>query len=128
MNNELKLSHERAPSVEFIRGGNCELRAYLERQLQVAENEISRGRSADHSTIERALTSFHTFITKAQQAGISLHDRHAMYMRSFDLRDEAKALQLEREGALERGAIAVKSTKLKQTHPAYKEVQLEIEI
>ena len=100
----------------------------MERQLQVAENEISRGRSADHSTIERALTSFHTFIVKAQQAGISLHDRHAMYMRSFDLRDEAKALQLEREGALERGAIAVKSTKLKQTHPAYKEVQLEIEI
>ncbi len=126
--NDLGLEREYIPPTNFMPDGNYELRAYLEDQLQAVEREVERSKQADHAAIERALANFHLYITKAEQAGIDLHDRHIMYMRSFDLRDEVKALQLEREGALERGAIAVKSTKLKQTHPAYKEVQLEIEI
>lgn len=125
--NKLFENHDQPPT-NYVQGGNPDLRKYLTQQLDLIESELARGRKARLSVLNRCFENFHQLITKADQAGISLRERNALYVRAFDLRDLDKEIASSSESTTHSSQSKLPSRSMRRSRLTFREKQLEIDI
>ena len=120
--------NQNQPSTNCVQGGNPDLRKYLTQQLDLIESELARGRKARLSVLNRCFENFHQLIATADQAGISLRERNALYVRAFDLRDLDKEIASSSESTTHSSQSKLPSRSMRRSRLTFREKQLEIDI